>query len=309
MNLHIALKRTFSQLPRLASSIRGRALLLATLLALGVPRIAAAGNHLDYTFGGDGKVLAGVAGAATAVANDVAIQGDGKIVVAGHINGDDYLIMRFNTDGSLDNTFSGDGKVETDISGSDSAYAVAIQTDGKIVVAGRTGTGWGVVRYNTNGSLDSTFSGDGKLSLTFASIFGVPTSISVQSNGRIVISGGIRISNVSSWGFARLNSDGSLDSTFDGDGWRELGFGGIPAFVSDALVQPDGKIVGAGPLGTGPRNVVLARLNSDGSLDSTFDNEGLVITNFGGDDSVAAIMRTFEPGESWRWCFVDHVLV
>jgi uncharacterized delta-60 repeat protein len=127
----------------------------------------------------------------------VAIQGDGKIVAAGFAGSDfDFALARYNTDGSLDTTFGGDGKVTTDFAGSgsrDEAHAVAIQGDGKIVAAGLAVVSgifdFALARYNTDGSLDTIFSGDGKVTTDFAGDFDVANGVVIQANGRIVAAG------------------------------------------------------------------------------------------------------------------------
>ena len=128
---------------------------------------------LDNGFSTDGKVITDIGTNSVDEARAVAIQSDGKIVVAGS-SGGDFAVVRYTTAGALDTTFSTDGKVTTDIGTNsvDWATAVAIQSDGKIVVAGYVGDiedggEFAVVRYNTDGSLDTTFGGDGKVTTGF----------------------------------------------------------------------------------------------------------------------------------------------
>lgn len=132
----------------------------------------------DTTFSDDGKQTIDF-GTSGDVARAVAIQADGKIVDAGYsyfLSAYVFAVARYNSDGSLDTTFSGDGKETTDVGpASDYAFAVAIQTDGKIVLTGYTNDGtnghddFAVVRYNNDGSLDSSFSSDGKQTINFGS--------------------------------------------------------------------------------------------------------------------------------------------
>src|SRR5262249_33647114 len=136
-------------------------------------------------------------------AQGIALQADNKIVVAGRVVFD-FGLARYNPDGSLDTTFGSGGKVVTNIVGngkqesSDSCAAVALQADGKILAGGSAVTGSGgnigysfaVVRYNTNGSLDTSFDTDGKVTTTFGKgIDAVATSLVVQPNGKIVVAG------------------------------------------------------------------------------------------------------------------------
>jgi uncharacterized delta-60 repeat protein len=120
-------------------------------------------------FSGDGKQTTDFA-SGDDVASSIAIQSNGKIVVAGTtetVDDNNFALARYNTDGTLDKSFSFDRKQTTDVSGYDRAAAVAIQSNGKIVVAGSTGDYGAIVRFNTNGSLDTTFSNDGKQSTDF----------------------------------------------------------------------------------------------------------------------------------------------
>jgi uncharacterized delta-60 repeat protein len=121
------------------------------------------------------------------------MQTDGKIVVGRNFDFSTFIfaLARFNIDGTLDNTFSSDGKLTTDIAGNDDeARSVVIQADGKIVVAGYSNNGasydFTVVRYTTNGALDNTFSGDGKLTTSISSGDDVSHSLAIQANGKIL---------------------------------------------------------------------------------------------------------------------------
>jgi uncharacterized delta-60 repeat protein len=178
----------------------------------------------DTSFDNDGIVLNSIGTSeGWSVGNVFDVQSDGKmLMVAPYLNGVDYdfLLIRFNSNGSLDTTFSDDGKVTTDFGSQDVARSIAIQKDGKILV-----TGWGsnqqiaIARYNNDGSLDTTFNGDGKATVKIGKEnFGL--NIAIQDDGKIIISAEVAISNDSStgnwwdFGLIRLNPDGSLDSTF-----------------------------------------------------------------------------------------------
>jgi uncharacterized delta-60 repeat protein len=171
---------------------------VALVIAIANPAAAPPGD-LDPTFDGDGKVTTDFAGSFE-TAGAVAIQGDGKIVAAGtaaDVSGiSDFALVRYNTDGSLDTAFDGDGKVTTDFAGSgsrDEAHAVAIQGDGKIVAAGLAVVSgifdFALARYRADGSLDTIFSGDGKVTTDFAGDFDVANGVVIQANGRIVAAG------------------------------------------------------------------------------------------------------------------------
>jgi uncharacterized delta-60 repeat protein len=210
-----------------------------------------ADGSLDATFDGDGLVTTDFA-ADFDEARGVAIQGDGKIVAAGHarVSGNlEFALARYNTDGSLDPTFDTDGKVTTDFAGSnDVAKGVAIRGDGKIVAAGRAdvpGTSFGLGRYNTDGSLDPTFDGDGKVTTDFGSGFDEAQGVAIQANGKIVAAGYARVSGNDDFALARYNADGSLDTTFSGDGKVTTDFAGDDLALAVAI-QANGRIVAAG---------------------------------------------------------------
>jgi len=243
-------------------------------VAFGVTRLQANGA-LDTTFGARGWVLAGVPGSSDSRARAVAIQKDGKIVVAGSTKtaaGGDVAIVRLNSDGSLDRTFGSGGWVITDVGGEeDVAYAVALQGDAKILAAGHVGGNHpdrvALARYNVDGSLDRSFDDDGRVT----SINGAIRALCVQSDGRIVAVG-------ESFGGAavlRYRSDGRLDPTFGTGGVVEQS----AMYLRAAALQADGRIVVTG--GNAGGLFVLARYKPDGTLDATFGTGGRVITDFG----------------------------
>jgi len=240
-------------------------------------RVLDAGD-LDSSFGGDGLVLTDFPGASDEVANDVAIQSDGKIVVAGRTNAD-FALVRYNTDGSLDTSFGGDGLVVTDIgiNSPDAAFALAIQPDGKIVVAGNVGADIALARYNVNGSLDTSF-GIGGVVITdvLPGSADAAFDVAIQSDGKIVVAG----STNADFMIARYEADGDLDLDFGllgvaltdiSTGSEDVAFG--------VVIQPDGRIVAAG---RAANDFALARYETDGDLDATFDGDGRVTTDFPG---------------------------
>ena len=218
----------------------------------------------------------------------VALQADGKIVVAGHeynyaTDDGDFFVARHNPDGSRDNTFSGDGIVTIDFGGHDDrAKALVVEPDGKIVVAGYSveldtedapSRDFALARYKPDGTLDPTFSGDGKRTTDFAE--DTARDIALQPDGKIVV-GGSASGDIA---VARYDSDGSPDSSFSGDGKVTAGFTGAPGDPGGGIaIQPDGKIVAAG--GTSG-DFALARFDPNGSPDATFGGDGVVTTDFG----------------------------
>ena len=240
----------------------------------------------DSTFSGDGKVTTDFGGSAD-YGLAVALQADGKIVVAGY-SGTSFAVARYDTHGVLDPTFSGDGMVTTSFADPSGANAIAVQSDGKIVVAGYSGTSFAVARYDTHGVLDPTFSGDGMVTTDFP---GPATgwAVVVQPDEKIVVAG----QEDTSFALARYTSGGILDPTFSGDGLATTDVASGPASGAFALaLQSDGMLVAAGranrPVSLTPE-FGLARYRSDGTLDPTFAGDGTVLTDLGGYDVASAV--------------------
>lgn len=223
----------------------------------GLPATGTPGQ-LDTAFGSGGKIIFSV-GSAWSYATSVALQSDGKIVVAGTAgNGTafDFMLARVHgliatgTPGNLDNSFDGDGKMTASIAaGVDEAQGIVIQPDGKIVAAGISSNGSNndiaLLRCLTDGAPDPTFGTNGKVS-TSVQVEDVCYDIALQTDGRIVVCGSS--SNTTADMLAmRYNPDGTLDTTFDGDGKVLLPVSAGADDVAAALaIQPDGGIVLAG---------------------------------------------------------------
>jgi uncharacterized delta-60 repeat protein len=225
-------------------------------------------GSLDVSFGNGGKVITSDAGYDWFSA--VALQPDGKIVVAGWSGGGfysaDFVLARYNFDGTLDAGFGSGGKVTTDLGGDDRASAMALQPDGKIVAAGRTSGGnFALTRYNQDGSPDATFGLGGKVTTDLGGDDAV-SAMALQPDGRIVVGG----ASNSRFALARYNRDGSLDPTFGAGGAVIADFDAAAALA----LQPDGKIVVAAWPG-------LARYNPDGRLDLPFGTGGTAATGSG----------------------------
>jgi uncharacterized delta-60 repeat protein len=207
-------------------------------------------GSLDTSFSGDGKQTTDFGGGD--FADGVALQGDGRIIAVGSSapdgGGRDFALARYNPNGSLDTSFSGDGKQTTDFGSFSGAAGVAIQGDGKIVAVGDAGGGtvgfdFGLARYNANGTLDTSFSGDGKQTTDFGRSSGA-AGVAIQGDGKIVAVGATS-SSPYDFALARYNLNGSLDTSFSGDGKQTTGFGSSSAATAVAL-QADGKIVAVG---------------------------------------------------------------
>jgi uncharacterized delta-60 repeat protein len=274
--------------------------ILCVFLFVSPQLIHAGAADLDLTFDSDGKVTTDFTGG-NDLGRSVVIQQDGKLIVVGRMfnstNSDtDFGVARYNTDGSLDMNFGVGGKVSTDFAANDDeAFAVALQTDGKIVVAGSSFSNGGtydfaLVRYNFDGSLDQSFGTGGKVATDFAGDSDEARAVAIQSDGKIVAAGSMfNTSSGSDFAVARYQPDGSLDSSFGFNGKVNTDF-----FSNDfdegyaVLMQPDEKIVVVGRRSNGTDlDIAMARYNPDGSLDDSLSNDGLVITDITGQDDGA----------------------
>lgn len=256
----------------------------------------------DTSFDGDGWLTTSwLANDYRGVAVGVALQPDGKIVAAGRLSAtsasvNDHAVARYNSNGSLDASFGVGGKVRIDFgpefglaSTVDEAHALALQSDGKILVAGMSddqttySLNGSVLRLNASGTLDTSFGGNGRVAVKPPDFYRYTefNGVTVQNDGKIVA--------VASYGNAvvRFNLDGSLDPSFDGDGWKQFGYATENPtnaetwdFTDDVAVQSDGRIAVAGSLldhTSGSSRIGLARFDPDGS----FDDETAAILSAG----------------------------
>jgi uncharacterized delta-60 repeat protein len=198
-------------------------------------------GELDPTFGGGGVVLTDF-GTGFDLARGLTISGD-KILAGGFSDGN-FALARYNAaDGALDSTFDNDGKVTTDFGSFDGVNDVAVQTDGKIMAAGRSGRNFALARYNAaDGSLDVTFgAATGKVTTNFGADEAEARGVTIQGDGKIVAAG----RSGGNFALARYNSDGKLDTAFGKSGKVITDFGGSDG-VHDVAIQRDKKIVAAG---------------------------------------------------------------
>ncbi len=266
---------------------------LVALFAMAATASAgAAPGDLDPTFGeGDGMVTTDFGGADPGRA--VTVQPNGKIVVAG--GSGDFALARYNQDGSLDAGFGGgDGLVTTAFPGSegDEGNALLLQPSGRLVVAGTThipphGRGsFALARYNGDGTPDTGFGGGDGL------VTGIDnyeaTSAGLAPNGQILVAGGWE-----SFRVARFNSDGSVDTGFDGTAALFPDYQGTARLAYGVQVQKEGRVVAAGYVNddvTSATDFAVARFDTDGSLDASFGEDGMVTTDFsGGGDYARAV--------------------
>ena len=259
---------------------------------------------LDVTFDGpsgvaDGTVLLPI-GTGDDFAFALALQPDGKILLSGYCqNGAaiDFCVARLNPNGSFDTSFvgpsgTGNGKVMFSV-GSGTSYtqasAIALQPDGKILLAGECRTGsnsdFCVARLNANGSFDPSFNGPsgtggGRFALAIGPGFDALTAMALQSDGKIVLAGFCaNASLVREFCIARLNVDGTLDASFNGpagngNGKFLLSINGGGDNANALVVQPDGKLVLVGQCLGSVVNICVTRLNPDGAYDQSFDGPG-----------------------------------
>jgi uncharacterized delta-60 repeat protein len=264
-------------------------------------------GSIDNKFNRNGKLTTDFFGS-TDMAYSIAIQSDGKIVVAGsayNTNGNrfDFGLVRYNANGSLDGSFGSAGRQTTDFSGNDDeAYAFAIQNDGKIVVTGVTYDNttyydFALARYTTNGLLDVSFDGDGIQTADFFGSYDGAHAIAIQDD-KIVVAGEVFNMNGTSYdfGLARFNTDGSLDNSFGDNGKQTTDFFVGEDYANSMALQSDKKIVVVGAIyneAHGSNDFGLARYTADGLLDVSFDEDGKQSTEFLGayDVAYAATIR------------------
>lgn len=245
----------------------------------------AVGGTIDTGFGTNGKAYLHV-GSISAFLFSVAVQADEKIVAGGYSYGGStpqFLVVRFNSNGSLDTSFGGTGMVSTSFGGSSGSgiAALAIQPDGKIVAAGNNATGFGAARYNTDGSLDTSFGTDGMMTATVGSSYGCQ-ALGLQSDGKIVLAGYASNGSNQDMVVVRLTGNGGLDASFNGTGMVKTHVGTNHDEAFALVIEGNDKIVIGGYADTAQgRNFALLRYNGDGSLDSTFGAGGKVTTALG----------------------------
>jgi uncharacterized delta-60 repeat protein len=232
------------------------------------------------------SVLAGSFDTAAAVA----LQPDGKILLTGSTSAvNDTPVVRYNADGALDLSFAGDGIVTIDttppgVFGTEAGRSIAVQTDGRIVVAGITGNDIAVSRLNANGSLDLTFGGGDGIAVTNIPGGTVDTaqSMTLQADGKILVTGRTTVGTENQLVLVRHNADGSLDTTFDGDGIAIAAVGLNADEGFSVKTQDDGKIVVSGYSAVGlEHSLLVARFDTQGSLDASFGGDGIVTTDIG----------------------------
>ena len=244
---------------------------------------------LDNTFGTNG-IVTNAAGVQYVDASSVLIQGDEKILTTGtsyHGANTDFILIRYNKNGTLDNTFGANGMVTTRITGTDAyAKSAVIQADKKIVVAGYTysNTYFTLIRYNENGTLDDSFGISGMV----ITPEGDANSVAIQGDGKIVAAGSYYDGLYYDFALARYNKNGDLDSSFGADGIITTQVGANNSNANSIAIQNDGNIIVAGSSNNGSNiNFTLVRYSINGTLDTTFGTNGKITTQVGSSDDFA----------------------
>jgi uncharacterized delta-60 repeat protein len=256
-----------------------------------------ADGRLDTSFGSGGTVTTDL-GAVTDEALDAALLPDDGFVLVGRTDGPgfnrNFGIARYHADGTLDTGFGGDGIVTTDFAGqADQANSVAVQSDGKIVVAGFAATGallnangdFALARYNSDGTLDTSFGTDGMVTTDLGSKTELGRAVLIQpGDGKIVVAGTVDNNVV----LARYTRDGEVDTSFGQSGITISDFGSDD-FANAVALTAGGQILVAGhTLGSGGHlDFSLARYTAGGGLDHSFATDGIVKTDFGSGDDFA----------------------
>jgi uncharacterized delta-60 repeat protein len=247
---------------------------------------------LDTTFGTSGKVIQSISSSYDK-GYSLAIQPDGKILLGGYCsNGSniDFCIARFETNGTLDNSFGTNGKVIQSIgSANDSGRSLTIQSDGKILLGGdcRNGSNinFCIARFETNGTLDTSFGTGGKVIQHIGSAIDWGYSLAIQPDGKILLGGACSNGSNRDFCIARFNSDGTLDTSFGTNGKVIQNIGSADDYGNSLAIQPDGKILLGGYCKNGSNDdFCIARFNSDGTLDTTFGSYGKIIQPIGSDN-------------------------
>ncbi|QEL20259.1 FG-GAP-like repeat-containing protein [Limnoglobus roseus] len=297
------------------------------LLALEDRSTPAAVGGLDLTFNGTGlaDVPFDLAAAKADLGAAIAVQKDGKIVVVGSAQTGaadiDFAVARLNPDGTLDTTFGSNGirAFGFDLGGSniDRATSVAIDSQGRIVVAGYAQTDaandydFAVIRVTSTGDLDSTFDTDGRQTVAFDIAGGTQedktAGVAIDSQGRIVLAGTVAQATAgdTDFGVVRLTTAGALDKTFGTGGRQTIAFdlGGANADSASGVVIDSGdRVIVAGSVqisNFGDFDFGVARLTAAGALDQTFDGDGRASVEFdlGGSNADTAAAVALGNGE------------
>jgi uncharacterized delta-60 repeat protein len=256
---------------------------------------------LDTSFGTDGKFISNYG--VSCQGNRMVIAPDGKIILAGfqwrfnNIGTLSVMVARYNSNGTVDTSFDTDGYTTTTLlDWNTTVTGLQVQPDGKVIIAGRTTTGsnFGMVRYNIDGSLDTSFGTNGLVTTSVGASSSYIHSIELLPDGRILAGGTASNGTDADFALARYNTDGSLDTSFDGDGKVLTPVGSGEEALREIVVQPDGRIVAVGSSNNGTNaDFSFVRWNIDGSVDTTFGTNGKTIVNLGSTETASGL--TLDP--------------
>jgi uncharacterized delta-60 repeat protein len=239
-------------------------LLLALVAAS--PAGATVPGLLDPGLGTGGKLVvpALTLGGQTPSTDPPVVLPDGRALTSGTVN-NQFFLARWTSSFARDTSFSGDGIATASLTANDEGKAVALQPDGKVVQVGKAGNAFGVARFNADGTLDTSFDGDGLAIASFGQVFAEANAVAIQPDGKIVAAGDIS----GRFAIARFTAAGALDVTFSGDGLDRQDAAG----ANNVLIQPDGRI-----LVEGTTDFSAVRYNADGTLDTGFGGNGIAGT-------------------------------
>lgn len=255
-------------------------------------------GFIDSTFGNEGIVITDFGGDMEN-AHCLLVQVDGKIIVAGTSQeesplGSGFIITRYESNGAKDVSFGEEGFVKTFIQKNSIPYSGAIQPDGKIILAGVTSNSFltgdfAMVRYLENGTMDNSFGSGGivQTDLQSNNFNNIPLTIVLDPDGKITLGGYADLTSIphmSHMGIVRYTTDGNLDESFGNNGIFELALG-TKSHVTSMARQPNGKYLlsGSSNIIDSTETWLLARLDHQGKLDSTFGNQGFITTDLEGE--------------------------
>lgn len=237
----------------------------------------------DQAFGNGGRVTAPV-GLGDDVARAVVVRPDGRILLGGYTYTDQgiaFALVRLNADGSLDQGFGTDGHVitVTPVDVTLQARTMALQPDGRIILAGGGSAGFAIMRYTESGIPDSTFDDDGLVTIHFSNGNDQCTALAVQPDSRILLVGYSNGLQSDSVAMARLEPDGTLDDTFGNGGIVRANYPGLPSAALGLDLMNDGRFVICGSANT---RAIAARFHPDGTADESFNGFGWKFFTFAG---------------------------
>ncbi|MCH8325673.1 MAG: T9SS type A sorting domain-containing protein [Bacteroidetes bacterium] len=275
---------------------------------------------LDTRFNNSGIVTTSV-GIFDDMANSLALQNDGKIIQSGiseRVLNLEFAIVRYNTDGTLDNSFGTGGVITTAISTFDNrAQSVASLNDKRILLAGYsnslTDNNFTVVRYKQDGTLDNTFGDEGKVATEIGKADDFAKSVLIENGGKILVSGYSFDGSKNVFSVVRYKIDGTVDSTYGVDGIKMLSLNNIDDKGSASVLQSDGKLIIGGVSSNGSNfDFALTRLDSTGNIDASFGNVITDILSF--DDTLTSVIlqddgKILAVGGAYNGSNYDFVLV